>query len=161
MIPEKRRKTPMSIDVPTLVNWIVSGFIGLAFGIISAWVTYRYGRKRDDIAWQREKEKLQRQFEHEKVVLQGQYQQRLDELERQATQSIRDDILGKKITNYADSIAQLSYMLRRLNDSTKMAVGPGEGPVYVDLSHLEQIVWEAESLARGMTALAGEIRGDK
>ena len=148
----------MSIDVPTLVKLIVSGFIGLAFGIISAWVTYRYERKRDDIAWEREKEKLQRQFEHEKLVLQAQYQQRLDELERRA---IRDEILGKKITDYADSIARVSYMLRKLNDSTKMAVGHGGGPVYVDLSPLEQIFWEVEWLAREMTALAVEIRGDK
>ncbi len=70
-----------SLDISTLVNWMVSGFIGLIFGLVTAWVTHRYQRKRDDIAWEREKEKLQEQFEHEKRLLELQFQQRLKELE--------------------------------------------------------------------------------
>jgi hypothetical protein len=31
------------IDVPTLTGWIVSGLVGATFGILSAWITYRFG----------------------------------------------------------------------------------------------------------------------
>ena len=99
-----------SIDTPTLVNWIVSGFIGLCFGIISAWVTYRYERKRDDIAWEREKERLQQQFEHERKLVALEFQQKLEELTQEKLQEqnsqIRSDIL-KGVENSAKTLEEL------------------------------------------------------
>jgi hypothetical protein len=72
-----------AIDTSVLVNWVISGFIGLIFGVISAWVTYRYGLKRDDISWEREKTKLQQQFQHDRELLKVQFEQRIQELEQQ------------------------------------------------------------------------------
>jgi len=65
-----------SIDIATLVNLIASGFIGFCFGAISTWLKYRYDRKRDDIAWEREKKKqlreeLTRGLDNPKEVLRG------------------------------------------------------------------------------------------
>jgi len=74
-----------TIDWPLLINWIVSGLIGLVFGVISAWIAYRYERKRDDIAWQREKEKLQQQHRHDQELLEIQFEQKIKELEQQLT----------------------------------------------------------------------------
>ena len=99
-----------SLDIATLINWAVSGFIGLMFGIGSAWVTHRYQRQRDDIAWEREKAKLREQFEHEKRLLELQFQQRLKELEQQSSQQqssrIRDEIL-KGVDNPDRAIQEL------------------------------------------------------
>jgi len=72
----------MNFDAQSITNWIISGLIGLVFGIISAWVTHRYERKRDDISWQHEKEKLTQQFKQEKELVEIQFQQRLLELEK-------------------------------------------------------------------------------
>ncbi|MEM4234688.1 MAG: hypothetical protein QXU75_06040 [Candidatus Methanomethylicaceae archaeon] len=98
------------LDIGTLVNWLVSGFIGLIFGIGSAWVTYRYQRRRDDIAWEREKEKLREQFEHDKRMLEQQFQQRIKELEYQLSQQqslrLREEIL-KGVDNPAKAIEEL------------------------------------------------------
>jgi hypothetical protein len=68
------------IDWSTFVNWIITGLLGIVFGTGSAWVTYRYNRKRDDTQWerdrklreedwQREQQKLKEQWEHEQQTL--------------------------------------------------------------------------------------------
>jgi hypothetical protein len=46
------------MDPSSVLNLILSAFIAFAFGTLSAWVTYRYQRNRDDRQWEREKEKL-------------------------------------------------------------------------------------------------------
>ena len=71
------------IDIPTLLNWLVPGIIGLLLGTFSSWLANRYQRRRDDIAWAREQEKLKQNFEHEKSMLALQFQQKLEELEQQ------------------------------------------------------------------------------
>lgn len=63
-----------------MVDWLISGSIGLVFGLFSAWVAYRFQRRRDDIAWAREKLKLQEQFAHEKELLERQFQDRAEKL---------------------------------------------------------------------------------
>ena len=46
------------MDPSSVLNLILSAFIAFAFGTLSAWVAYRYQRKRDDRLWEHEKEKL-------------------------------------------------------------------------------------------------------
>ena len=48
-----------------LGNLIISAAVGAVFGILGAMVQYRFDRKRDDIAWERKKEELLLQWEHE------------------------------------------------------------------------------------------------
>lgn len=106
-----------SLDTATLINWVVSVLIGLVFGIGSAWVTHRYQRQRDDIAWEREKTKLREQFEHEKRLLELQFQQRLKELEQQSSQQqssrVRDEIL-KGVDDPDKTIEELQRARRRI-----------------------------------------------
>jgi len=92
------------IDSSTLANWLMSGFVGLVFGIIGAWVTHRLNRVRDDIAWEREKTRLQQQWQHERESLEAQFQQRLKELELQFR---REDVEHLK-----------EYILRGIDDPT-------------------------------------------
>jgi hypothetical protein len=102
-----------NFDLPILINWLASGFIGFIFGIAGTWVTYRYERMRDDIAWKREKEKLERQFEQDKLLLEIQFQQKLKEIEQQLSQKqsteIRQELLrgvdnpGKALQELRDS----------------------------------------------------------
>lgn len=87
-----------SLDIPFIINTIFVAIVGSFFGgIVGAWVTHVYQRKRDDIAWEREKEKLKKSFEHERDMLELQFQQRLDELQKQLSQQqsaqLRNDIL--------------------------------------------------------------------
>ena len=49
------------IDGALILQWIVSGLVGLTFGVVGAWVTYRLNRKRDDLNWQREQRELLKQ----------------------------------------------------------------------------------------------------
>ncbi|RME60109.1 hypothetical protein D6779_02780 [Candidatus Parcubacteria bacterium] len=120
-----------TIDWQTLINWLVSGFVGFIFGIGSSWVTYRYERKRDDIAWEREKEKLKQQFQHEKEVLEAEFSQklvaikeqerasaekRLAEIQSQKQAEIRASILGRDIINYSQAVHEMAELLQHLRD---------------------------------------------
>ena len=114
-------------DVSTTVNWIISGFIGLIFGIISAWITYRYARKRDDISWEREKGKLQQQFKHDKEILELQSQKRIQELEQQLSQQ-QSSQLKEKLTEGLDNpdsaIKNLQRAEVQLKRGTLIMVSP-------------------------------------
>lgn len=123
-----------------LINLLTTGMIGFVFGVASTWVAHLYQRKRDDIAWQREKEKLQQQFQrdniawhHEKEKLQQQfqhdeeklkqqfqhdkdllemgYQQKLIDVENQKVERIREKLI-QGLENPAESIAQLERFTR-------------------------------------------------
>jgi len=73
-------------DWATLVNWLISGFIGLGFGTIGAWMAHHFQRQRDDVAWERERSKLQEQWKHDTELLERQFEQRLKELDLQTQQ---------------------------------------------------------------------------
>lgn len=98
-----------TLDTTALFNWIISGLIGLIFGSIGAWYTHRLQIKRENLAWQREKEKLQERFEQEKSLLEIQFNQKLLELEKQATQQqsnqVRTEIL-KGVENPEEVISR-------------------------------------------------------
>ncbi len=65
------------VDLTSLLDYIVSGVVGLLFGgIIGGFITYRFDRKRDDLRWERDKQQLEKQWKHEKEL-------RLKELETQ------------------------------------------------------------------------------
>ena len=87
----------MTIDWSILINWIISGLIGLIFGIAGAWATHRLDRKRDDITWEREKQKLEDNWQHEKELLEIQFKQKLAEIESQRLyeekKKIREELL--------------------------------------------------------------------
>jgi hypothetical protein len=107
-----------NFDLPTLINWLASGFIGFIFGIAGTWITYRYERIRDDIAWKREKEKLEKQFEQDKLLLELQFEQKLKEADHQFTQKrsieIRQELMqgmdnpGKALQNLQRSKSIIS-----------------------------------------------------
>ena len=77
------------LDISKLIEWVVAGLVGFIFGVAGAWVAYRFERRRDDIAWSREREKLEARFEDEKALLELQFRQRLRELEQQQQGPIR------------------------------------------------------------------------
>jgi hypothetical protein len=86
-----------SIDWPMLINWIVSGLIGLLFGVIGGYVTYRLERNRDDVRWERERANLEQQFKHDREQMELVWQQKLQELQiqfmREDQKKLRDDIM--------------------------------------------------------------------
>jgi hypothetical protein len=65
----------MTTNWATLINWIVTGLLGVIFGAASAWVAYRYQRKRDDIKWKREKEQRQEELQQYKEKRLEEWQQ--------------------------------------------------------------------------------------
>ena len=107
-----------NFDLPTLINWLASGFIGFVFGIAGTWVTYRYERRRDDIAWKREKEKLEKQFEQDRLLLEIQLQQKLKEAEQQAAEKRNDEVrkeLLKGVDNPAKAMQELKQSRAIIN----------------------------------------------
>lgn len=86
-----------SIDWSLFLNWIVTGIIGLVFGIIGGYVTYRLERKRDDLQWERERLKLELQWKHDREQMELVWKQKVQELElqfvRQDQTRLRDEIL--------------------------------------------------------------------
>jgi hypothetical protein len=107
----------MQIDVPTLMNWVISGCIGFFFGVALAWVRFRYERKRDDINWEREKAKLQQQFEQDKGLLALQFQQRINELERtsieQKNLALREELV-RGLDNPEEALRGMRVLVQAL-----------------------------------------------
>lgn len=108
-----------TINTTEILNWTISGLIGLFFGIISTWVTHRFQLKREKIAWEREKEKLNEEFEQEKSLLKLQFNQKLLELEHQFSQQrshlIRAEIL-KGVEDAEESIRRIARYKKLLNE---------------------------------------------
>ena len=65
------------IDWPTLVRWIIEGAVAFVFGLVGGWVAHHLARKRDDIAWQHREEELEKQFQHDRAMLELEFQKRL------------------------------------------------------------------------------------
>jgi hypothetical protein len=109
----------VSLHITSVMNWVISGFIGLLFGIIGAWATHRFQKERDSIAWESEKEKLREQFEYEKRLIEVQFEQRLIEYVRQSEQQqrqrIREEIL-KGVDNPQETLDVLLKGEREIAD---------------------------------------------
>lgn len=91
-----------TVDWGLLVNWIITGAVGLVFGVIGGYATYRFDRKRDDLRWQREKLNLKDQWEYDKEQLEIAWKQKLQELEIQH-QREQQTTLRKELTRGLDS----------------------------------------------------------
>lgn len=100
-----------AIDVPTLINWIVAGFIGVVFGFSSAYFTYRLERRRDDLKWQRELEKLRMEFE----LKARQWQKEHD---KERTEGLSDRI-NSELTQGLDDPEKAIQSLRALDSLTR------------------------------------------
>ena len=99
----------LSTDLVLLLNWIISGFIGLLFGILGGYATYRFEKKRDDLRWERKK-----------LQMEMMWQQKLKELEIVFLKDERDrlrDELTRGVDNPIATITQLQkwdlYMNRK------------------------------------------------
>lgn len=108
------------IDLPTIVSWLVSGSIGALFGALGAWVVYRFERKRDDIAWARDRKKQLEEFLHERELLESQFQQRLKEIQvqiqREDSSKLRQDLL-RGIDNPREALAIIHDSMKEFTDS--------------------------------------------
>ena len=95
-----------NVDWVLIGNWIGSGLIGLLFGSIGGYITYRLQRNRDDLLWEREKAKLEMSW-----------QQKLHELEiqfmRQEQNQLREHIM-KGVDNPARQIDIISIGNERI-----------------------------------------------
>jgi hypothetical protein len=149
-----------SIDVPTLINWITTGFIGLFFGVISAWVVYRYERKRDDITWEREKDKLRQQFEHEKELLASEFQLKLEEMNQQALREqgpqIRSELL-RGIERPAEAIANIERTHKELEP--QRAERRIRGLIRIDIDELGMILGLTTQLINYLHQLQAQTAG--
>jgi hypothetical protein len=98
-----------SIDWALLTNWIVSGLIGLLFGLVGGYFTYKLEQKRDDIKWQREKHQLKLEW-----------QQKLQELEikflREDRVRLREELL-RGVDNPSAEIAKFRAWAWDINGS--------------------------------------------
>ncbi len=147
------------IDWALLINWLVTGFIGLFFGVIGGYLTYRLERKRDDIRWAREKEQLELSWKHDKEQMELIWQQKLQELEihflRDEQNRLRQDIL-KGIDNPRATIEQYIHnresVLRQTNvEIIKSLIATGS----ISRSMIEQI----EVLGKEITEILLESSG--
>jgi len=149
-----------TIDIPTLVNWLATGFIGLFFGIIGAWVAYRYERKRDDIAWEREKEKLRQQFEHEKESLASQYQQKLEEMNQHVLQERELQIRNTLLRGVENPAATLANMERSQKEfEPQRAERRIKGLIRIDTNELGVIIALATQLISHLHQLQTQMAG--
>lgn len=115
----------LQLDLPALMNLIISGIIGVILGLISGWATYRYQLKRDKIAWQREQENLEKQ-------------------------AIREEIV-KGIDNPKETIKQLLFLTKGLqtqlnHEDHKIQYLDGPGPEKVPLRYAQLHVQQMEQL---------------
>lgn len=78
----------LTTDWSLLINWLVSGIIGLLFGVALAYATYRLQRVRDEIAWEREKVKMTTEWEHEREKIEAERRYEREHLEAQRKQDL-------------------------------------------------------------------------
>lgn len=111
------------IDWTILINWIVTGFIGLVFGIIGGYATYRYDRKRDELQWEREIAKLAQQWKHEQEQMEIVWQQKLQELEiqfiREEQSRLRGELL-RGIDNPSREIQIITQSIKRVKQEVRL-----------------------------------------
>ena len=106
----------MKIDVSIMISWIVPAFIAFIFGALSAWLTHRFQRKQDDIAWNHEKEKLQAEFQIGLTRLKEEVRQ---DLYKQRELSVRNEILPtiwKNLLNTQGKIGVVTSVLKQYPD---------------------------------------------
>ena len=122
-----------SIDVPTLVNWLVKGLISFVFGAGGAWVAYRLQVIQLKKTWAQEvtirEQEFARQLELEKTKL---------ELARQAEREEREaknrrDQLTKGLDDVDANMAKLMEMIEQLEGKAIPA------PMPAPWSHLKEI----------------------
>ncbi len=158
------------IDWVLSMNWVVSGLIGLVFGIIGGWATYRFDRKRDDLAWERDKQRIQDEWQHQKRLLEAQFEQRLEELEaqleREESERLRNTLL-RGVDNPDEAIARalrakVRLSIDYLKISARTLVSESRGTdlllslYQLDIEHLthEQLSGIAHELESANLALA-------
>jgi hypothetical protein len=133
------------IDLPTIVNWLVSGFIGALFGAIGAWVVYRFERKRDDIAWARDRKKQLDEFMHDKELLETQYQQRLKELQvqtqREESAKLRQDLL-RGVDSPREAIAIIHNSIKGFTDGHFLGLHESQSKEMDLISEIERMLRE-------------------
>jgi hypothetical protein len=119
----------MQIDWPTLTNWVVAGLIGAVFGACGAWVTYRLERRRDNIAWERDRKKQLDSFAHESKLLEKGFQQRLTEIEmqfrREDVMKTRQDLL-KGIENPLEAVQVLHNAVSEFTGRRSMGLSDSQ-----------------------------------
>jgi len=117
------------IDWSTLVNWLVTGFIGFMFGALGAFITYRLERRRDDIAWERDRRKQLELFAHEREILQTQFQQKLEEIKMQFQREdnirTRQELL-RGIDNPLEAIVVLHEAISEFTNSHSMRLADSQ-----------------------------------
>lgn len=109
-------------DIPFIVNTIFVAAVGSFFGsIVGAWVTHYYQKKRDDLAWGREIEKLTKEFNHDIEMANLNNQNELKKLEQQFIQQqhsqIRSEIM--KDVHNPEAILQAIAGLQHLADEAQ------------------------------------------
>jgi hypothetical protein len=109
-------------DIPTFFNWVGSNLIGFLFGVAATWITFRFERKRDDIAWKREKEKLYIQFLHEKEILIAEFEQKTKELEEQLRQRQSERIQNNILKGVDDPIKAIKDLENLKDRLTRLFV---------------------------------------
>jgi hypothetical protein len=147
----------LTIDWATLVNWIISGLVGFIFGVIGTTLQHRLDRKRDDLAWQRKLEELQRQWEHENEV-------RLKELLRQQEEKASERIRAE-LTTGLDTFTQATaeritihserYEIRRLPQDVEQWLRQYVTKEYNNLD-VEQQVMMYQTLGQALEFMSQE-----
>lgn len=84
------------MDSSALLTLLLSGLIAFIFGTLSTWLTYRNERKRDDILWEREKEKLLNEINQD--------------LYKQREMVVRSEILPTVWRNLLDALGKLGIV---------------------------------------------------
>ena len=99
-----------------MMNWIAPAFIAFIFGAFSTWLTHRFQRKQDEIAWKHEKEKLQEEFQIGLTRLKEEVKQ---DLYKQRELSVRTEILPtiwKNLLNTQGKIGVVTAVLKQYPD---------------------------------------------
>jgi len=112
----------LTFDIPFIINTIFVAAVGSFFGsIVGVWVSHHYQKKRDDITWERDKDKLKAQFAHDMELAQVQFQYKLNELEQQFRQQqsiqLRNEIM--RDVNNPEAVIQAIEKVQHIVDELK------------------------------------------
>jgi len=143
------------IQITELLNLLFSSLVGFVLGVLTAWISYRLARKRDDRAWQRQLEQAREERDRAETEKRSQHN-------AQEQAELRTRLLNQDLVDYAGLLRQTEALIKKL----KLPGNPHPKEFKLDLNFqdridlLEQAVQELLTTRGRLLQLLIEIDGD-
>ena len=133
------------IQITELLNLLFSSLVGFVLGVLTAWISYRLARKRDDRAWQRQLEQAREERDRAETEKRSQHN-------AQEQTELRTRLLNQDLVDYAGLLRQTEALIKKL----KLPGNPHPKEFKLELNFQDRIDL-LEQAAQELLATRGRI----